>query len=103
MKRIVFLISILAILNGCAQSTALLGPTYSMVKSESLIQVGTSFATSYGFKQAIDQTGTDELLTSLAENDIRECQTTHSTELNEIFFKTLDEFDCYNDPFSILR
>ena len=51
MKKIFFLISMLTILNGCAQSTSLLGPSYTMAKSGSIIQASSSFAASYGFKQ----------------------------------------------------
>ena len=34
---------------------------------------------------------------------MRECRTIHSAELNEIFFRTLDELDCASDDLSILR
>jgi len=111
MKRIFFLISMLAILNGCAQSTSLLGPTYTMAKSGSILQAGNSFAASYGLKQLTGTTPgeyvmsfaksySDELLMTEKE---RECQTFHSSSLTEIFFETLDGIDCLRDPFSILK
>ena len=31
------------------------------------------------------------------------CPTVHSSELNEIFFETIDHMDCYFDPMSIHR
>ena len=31
------------------------------------------------------------------------CPTTHSSELNEIFFETIDHMDCHFDPMSIHR
>ena len=37
------------------------------------------------------------------KENVRECQTIHTSTLNEIFFETLDEIDCFRDPFSILR
>ena len=37
------------------------------------------------------------------KENIRECQTLHTSTLNEIFFETLDEIDCFRDPFSILK
>ena len=37
------------------------------------------------------------------KENIKECQTLHTSTLNEIFFETLDEIDCFKDPFSILR
>ena len=39
-----------------------------------------------------------------AKNEnVRECETFHSSSLTEIFFDTLDEIDCLRDPFSILK
>ena len=54
---------------------------------------------SYGFKKALNEPD----VSSLLDTNPRECQTVHSSELNKVFFSTLDEFDCYVDPFSILR
>jgi len=113
MKKIFFLISMLAILSGCAQSTSFLGPTYTMAKSGSILQAGNSFAASYGIKKLTGSTPgehamsfvkkyeTDEPL--LMTEKERECQTFHSSSLNEIFFETLDGIDCLRDPFSILK
>ena len=112
MKKIFFLISILTILNGCAQSTSLLGPTYTMAKSGSILQAGNSFAASYGIKKLTGTTPgeyamsfaksyTDEPI--LFTEKERECQTFHSSSLSEIFFVTLDGIDCLRDPFSILK
>ncbi len=112
MKKIFLLISIVATLNGCAQSTSFLGPTYTMAKSGSVIQAGNSFAASYGFKQLTGTTPgeyamsfaksyTDEPFL-LTEKE-KECQTFHSSTLSEIFFETLEGIDCLRDPFSILK
>ena len=107
----------LTILNGCAQSTSLLGPSYTMAKSGSIIQASSSFAASYGFKQ-VTGTSPGDYAMSFAKsynnnnNDDepllltkkeRECQTFHSSSLSEIFFETLDGIDCIRDPFSILK
>ena len=93
-----------------------------MAKSGSVLQSGTSLATSYGIKKAIGQSPGEYVLSLakknhkldtrlnennniiLAQNDnIRECETIHSSPLTEIFFDTLDEIDCLRDPFSILK
>ena len=103
MKRTIFLLLAMAILNGCAQSTSFLGPTYTLAKSGSVIQAGNSMAVSYGLKKTFNQTSTKSIVNSLLDDDIRECQTIHSSLLNEIFFETLDGIDCYRDPFSIFR
>ena len=122
MKKSIILIITLAFLNACAEYTALVGPSVTMAKSGSVLQSSTSFATSYGIKKALGQSPgeyvlslakknhkLDTLLTEdhsilLAQNDhIRECETTHSSPLIEIFFDTLDEIDCLRDPFSTLK
>ena len=122
MKKSILLIITLAFLNACAEYTAFVGPSITMAKSGSVLQSGTSLATSYGIKKAIGQSPGEYVLSLakknhkldtlsdknnniiLAQNDnIRECETMHSSPLTEIFFDTLDEIDCLRDPFSILK
>ena len=122
MKKSIILIITLAFLNACAEYSAFVGPSLTMAKSGSVLQSGTSLATSYGIKKAIGQSPGEYVLSLakknhkldtlsdknnniiLAQNDnIRECETMHSSPLTEIFFDTLDEIDCLRDPFSILK
>ena len=103
MNRILILLLGIVILNGCAQSTAFVGPSYTLAKSGSVIQAGNSVAMSYGFKKAVSQIDRNKMINSLTDAEVRECQTIHSSSLSEIFFDTLDEIDCYRDPFSIFR
>ena len=102
MNRILVLLLGIVILNGCAQSTSFVGPSFTLAKSGSVIQTGNSVAMSYGFKK-LKQIDTNTMITSLADSDIRECQTIHSSDLSEIFFDTLDGIDCYRDPFSVFK
>ena len=130
MKKSIILIITLAFLNACAEYSAFVGPSLTMAKSGSVLQSGTSLATSYGIKKAIGQSPGEYVLSlakknhkpdtlldqnnnitlaqnnniTLAQNDnIRECETTHSSSLTEIFFDTLDEIDCLRDPFSNIK
>ena len=114
MKKSIFFVVIFLILNGCAEYTALVGPSLTMAKSGSVVQTGTAYATSYGIKKTIGQSPAEYIQTLVRKNykidslfvrkeNIRECQTIHSSPLSEIFFDTLDEIDCLRDPFSILR
>ena len=114
MKKIILLVFAFAMLNGCAEYSSLIGPSYTMAKSGSVAQVGSSMASSYWFEKATGQ-NPSTFISSLVrkssrinsflveQENPRECQTIHSTKLNEIFFTTLDEIDCFIDPFSILR
>ena len=104
MKKLFVITFAVLFLNGCAQTTSMMGPTYTMAKTGSIVQAGSSVASSYGIKQALGQSPT-EYITSFTnkENKVRECRTFHSSSLSEIFFETLDEIDCLRDPFSILK
>ena len=114
MKKSILLIITLVFLNACAEYTALVGPSLTMAKSGSVVQTGTAYATSYGIKKTTGQSPGEYIQTLLKKNykissfldqkeNVRECQTIHTSTLNEIFFDTLDEIDCLRDPFSILR
>ena len=105
MKKLFVIIVVVLFLSGCAQTTSMMGPTYTMAKTGSVVQAGSSVATSYGVKQVLGQSPSEIIssLSSKKENKIRECRTFHSSSLSEIFFETLDEIDCLRDPFSILK
>ena len=94
MKKLFVLIVVVLFLSGCAQTTSMMGPTYTMAKTGSIVQAGSSVATSYGVKQALGQSPS-EFITSLSSKE--------EYSLNEIFFDTWDEIDCLKDPFSILK
>ena len=114
MKKNIFFVTIFIILNGCAQYSSIVGPTYTLAKSGSIVSAGASAATAYGFKNTTGQSPGDYVNSLVRKNykinsfmnqkeNIRECQTLHTSTLNEIFFETLDEIDCFRDPFSILK
>ena len=104
MKKNIFFVTIFIILNGCAQYSSIIGPTYTMAKSGSFLNTGAYMATSYGFKKKTGQSPGEYVNSFINQKEnIRECQTLHTSTLNEIFFETLDEIDCFRDPFSILK
>ena len=110
MKKNIFFIVIFIVLNGCAQYSSIMGPTYTMAKTGNLALTGASVVTSYGIKKKTGYTP-GEYINSLVKNNsfldekdnLKECQTIHTSSLSEIFFETLDEIDCFQDPFSILK
>ena len=55
MKKSIFFVGIFIILSGCSQYSSLVGPSYTMAKSGSILQTGTAYATSYGVKKATGQ------------------------------------------------
>ena len=114
MKKSIFFVGIFIILSGCSQYSSLVGPSYTMAKSGSILHTSTAYATSYGVKKATGQSLGEHVNSLVRKNykinsflaqkeNLRECQTIHTTSLNEIFFNTLDEIDCFQDPFSVLK
>ena len=97
MKRIILLVFAFAMLNGCAEYSSLIGPSYTVAKSGSVVQVGSSMAASYGFEKTTGQ-NPSTFINSLVrksnrinsflveQENPRECQTIHSTKLNENIF-----------------
>ena len=61
-----------------------------------ILQASTSYASSLTMNK-LKEDYSDEL------NLANICPTTHSSELNEIFFETIDHMDCHFDPMSIHR
>ena len=51
MKKNIFFIIIIIVLNGCAQYSSIVGPAYTMAKTGNLMLTGTSALTSYGIKK----------------------------------------------------
>ena len=96
MKRILILIFLLPILSNCTQYSALVGPTLTLVNTGSIAQATTSLSSSLAINE-VKKEYTNNL------NAERICPTIHSSELNAIFFETIDHTGCYYDPLSILR
>ena len=96
MKRIFFLLLLLPILSNCTQYTAVIGPSITLAHTGSFAQATTSLSSSL----AINEAKKDYANNLEAE---RICQTVHSSEINNIFFETIEETGCYHDPLSVLR
>ena len=84
------------LLNNCGSFPAAVGPSLTLVKSGSILQASASYAGSSVIKK-FKEDYTNEL------NVEKICPTVHSSELNEIFFETIEHMDCYFDPMSIHR
>ena len=86
----------LLFLTNCGQYSAMVGPSYTLVETGSVLQATNSYGRSYLFK-TVKQNQSNEA------NNKRICQELHSSELHSIFFQTQDKEDCIYDPMSIYR
>ena len=69
MKKIFGLLISLLLLNGCAESLALLGPASSAIKGGNVAQSALSSALSYGVKKQTGLTPTEHALAYVKENN----------------------------------
>ena len=74
----------------------MISPALTLAHTGSLAQAATSLSSSL----AINEVKKEYTNNLQAE---RICPTVHSSELNAIFFETLEHTGCYYDPLSILR
>ena len=96
MKKILLIFLLIPLLNNCTQYTAMVGPTLTFVESGSILQATGSYSSSLAMNN-VKQGLVDEI------NVENICPTVHTSELNEIFFETLEHMDCIYDPMSVLR
>ena len=74
----------------------MISPAFTLAHTGSLAQASTSLSSSL----AINEVKKEYANNLQAE---RICPTVHSSELNAIFFETIEQMGCYYDPLSILR
>ena len=100
MKKIILLIFTAVLLNGCAEYSSFIGPSITVVKTGNVARAGSTLAATYGIEHG---TGLSARALVNDSTEVRECLIVHSSELNKIFFSTLDEIDCEKTDLSILR
>ena len=96
MKKALLIILLVPFLSNCSQYSAMVGPTITLAETGSILQATGSYSSSLAMNN-VKQGLVDEIN---AENI---CPTVHTSELNEIFFETLEHMDCIYDPMSVLR
>tara|TARA_Y100001935_G_scaffold210066_1_gene179985 strand:- start:6 stop:296 length:291 start_codon:yes stop_codon:yes gene_type:complete len=96
MKKLILILTVLPFLTNCTQYSAMMNPSITLATGGSISQASTSFASSLAMNEA-----KKGLQAELSE--AKYCQTYHSSELNEIFFETIDQSNCIYDPMSIYR
>ena len=84
------------LLNNCGPYSAAVGPSLTLANSGNILQASASYAGSLSINKL-----KEDYINELNEEKI--CPTVHSTELNKIFFETINHMDCFFDPMSIYR
>ena len=87
---------LIPLLNNCTQYSAMVGPSFTLAKTGSILQTTTSLSSSLAMT-----TIKTNFANELKNENI--CPTVHTSELNKMFFETLEHLDCFYDPMSIYR
>ena len=95
-KKLILILIAFTLLTNCTQYSAMMNPSITLATGGTISQASTSLASSLAVNEA-----KKGLQAELSE--AKYCQTHHSSELNEIFFETIDQSNCIYDPMSIYR
>ena len=74
----------------------MVGPSLTFAQTGSVLQASTSLSSPLAMNKL-----KNDYMEELSAEKI--CPTIHSSELNQIFFETIEHMDCFYDPMSILR
>ena len=74
----------------------MVGPTITLAETGNVLQATSSLSSSLAMNKV-----KKNIIAEINNQNI--CPTTHSSELSEIFFETLEQMDCEYDPMSIYR
>ena len=96
MKKVILIFLLIPLLNNCGPYSAAVGPSLTLANSGSILKASASYVGSLSMKK-FKEDYSNEL------NAEKICPTVHSSELNKIFFETIEHMDCYFDPMSIHR
>ena len=70
--KIVLTLLVLLLFAGCAQTTALLGPIYTIGTTGNVLQAGASYGTSYAFKKMTGKTLSENVNTFVDTEELKE-------------------------------
>jgi hypothetical protein len=69
MKKITLSIILICFLNGCVQSTAMLGPSLTAATTGNLFQAGLTYGTNLTIEEKTGKTPTEHITSLIDEND----------------------------------
>ena len=94
MKKIVPFISMLIFLQGCGPTASIVSTGITLAQSGSTSKAFLTSGSGLYIKEKTGKQPIEHISDSTFNAELRKCAVTHSAEINQIFFSTLDEFDC---------
>ena len=95
MKKLFLILVSFVFLSGCAQSVALLGPAFTIIKTGSIQQAFVGGSIDRGIKNETGKNVSEHVMQFLDKNTKdQECKDTNGETLQEVFFNTNEDTDC---------
>ena len=94
MKKLCLLISTAIFLQGCGPTASIVGTTITIVNSGSATKAVAATGSGLFIKEKTGKQPLEHIADNTINAEVRNCSISHSAEINQIFFTTLDEFDC---------
>ena len=92
-KFLIFALSLL-FLQGCGPTASIVSTSITIAQSGSSTRAVAASGSGLFVKQKTGKQPLEHVADSAFNAELRKCNVNHSAEINEIFFTTLDEFDC---------
>ena len=94
MKKICLVILSAILLQGCGPTASIVSTGITIAKSGSTTRAFAASGSGLFIKEKTGKQPIEHVADSTINAELRNCSVSHSAEINQIFFTTLDEFDC---------
>ena len=94
MKNLYLAFICLLLLQGCGPTASIVGSTITLAQTGSTSRAIVTSGSSLFIKEQTGKPPLEHVADNTINAEVRKCEVSHSAEINQIFFTTLDEFDC---------
>ena len=94
MKNLYLAFICLFVLQGCGPTASIVGSTITLAQTGSTSRAVVTSGSSLFIKEQTGKQPLEHVADNTINAELRKCEVSHSAEINQIFFTTLDEFDC---------
>ena len=94
MKKICLSILAAILLQGCGPTASIVSTGITIAQSGSTTRALAASGSGLFIKEKTGKQPIEHVADSTINAELRNCSVAHSAEINQIFFSTLDEFDC---------
>ena len=94
MKKIFLALIAVIILQGCGPTASIVSTGITIAQSGSTTRAFAASGSGLFIKEKTGKQPLEHVADNTINAELRNCSVSHSAEINQIFFTTLDEFDC---------